>query len=310
MAGAFTHFVLCDALKKRRYAFKSDLLRLVSKYSEFLFLGAASPDLPYLSFKTGSVNWADVMHYEKTNSVVISGHDALKKVWNSGRPTDEVKFVWLLGFVSHLVADATIHPVVQEICGPYKENPSEHRKCEMCQDSLIFNDYKGYDIKYAEFSSVLKFCGDSEYFSELTWFWKEQLVENYHDKGEEPDPTLWFRTYTSAIDLAEGDSGVAGLFRHLGVGTNYIYKIKDEIKSQYPEDYKKYYEEVKIPGGVGFFKKDGFEKAAKNIGEAWTSLHQGLKDDLVVSRIVRNWDLDTGANMDSANGEVTFWGVA
>jgi hypothetical protein len=309
MAGAFTHFVLCDLLKKRRSAFNSGLLRLLSKHSEFLFLGAASPDLPYLSVKTGSVNWADVMHYEKTNGVVVSGHDALKDVWKLRGPADEIKLVWLLGFVSHLVADATIHPIVQEAVGPYKKNPGGHRECEMCQDSLIFNDYKGYDIKYAEFSSVLKFCGDSEHFANLMQFWQEQLLENYEHKGEKPDPSLWFKMYTNAIDLAEGDTGVAGLFRHLG-GANYIYKPKQEIISEHPKDYKKYYEEIKIPGGAGPFKKEGFERAAKNITETWNSLYNGLRSDLLVSKVVRNWDLDTGVNMDSAKGEVTFWGVA
>ena len=54
MAGAFTHFLICDEPKKRRFPVEVDLLRFGSKYSEFVFLGAASPDLPYLSFKIWS----------------------------------------------------------------------------------------------------------------------------------------------------------------------------------------------------------------------------------------------------------------
>jgi hypothetical protein len=67
MAGAFTHFIICDVAKRKRSSLGLELWRFLNKYSEFLFLGAASPDLPYLSFKTGEVNWADVMHYEKTS---------------------------------------------------------------------------------------------------------------------------------------------------------------------------------------------------------------------------------------------------
>ena len=64
MAGAFTHFVICDQAKSKKKVLGVELWQLLNKYYQFLFLGAASPDLPYLSFKTGCVNWADVMHYE------------------------------------------------------------------------------------------------------------------------------------------------------------------------------------------------------------------------------------------------------
>lgn len=71
MAGAFTHFIICDVAKRKKSIEDSELRRLLNKYSEFLFLGAASPDLPYLSFRMGKVNWADLMHYEKTNGIAI-----------------------------------------------------------------------------------------------------------------------------------------------------------------------------------------------------------------------------------------------
>ena len=74
MAGAFTHFIVCDVAKRKRSIADSEMRRLLNKHSEFLFLGAASPDLPYLSFKTGHINWADVMHYENTNGIAINGH--------------------------------------------------------------------------------------------------------------------------------------------------------------------------------------------------------------------------------------------
>lgn len=308
MAGAFTHFILCDIAKRRRSSIGIDLWRLFNKYSEFLFLGAASPDLPYLSFQTGHVNWADVMHHEKTNGVVITGHKALKAVWHSRKPSDEVKFVWLMGYVSHLVTDATIHPIVQATIGPYEQNKEQHRICEMTQDSLIFNEYKNGDIQYAEFSSILEFCGESQHFHELMEFWKTQMIENYHNKNEEPHPPFWFKTYTNAIDLAEGDSEIIALFRHIGIGKNYIYKTKADIATNYKEDYKRFYSEVKLPyGTVSSFKKDGFERAVKNVIDAWNSLYSGLTSDLVVSTVIKNWGLDTGIDMDSPYHEVTYW---
>ena len=51
MAGAFTHFVICDEAQKKRLILAPGLYQLLNKHSQFLFLGAGSPDLPYLSFK-------------------------------------------------------------------------------------------------------------------------------------------------------------------------------------------------------------------------------------------------------------------
>ena len=80
MAGAFTHFILCDEAKSRKRAVGVELWQLLNKYYPFLFLGAASPDLTYLSFRSGKVNWADVMPYEKPNSRLQTGYARLKKI--------------------------------------------------------------------------------------------------------------------------------------------------------------------------------------------------------------------------------------
>jgi hypothetical protein len=63
MAGTFTHFIISDVAKTRRTSIRStELYKLLNKHSQFLYLGSVCPDLPYLSFKTGKVNWADVMN--------------------------------------------------------------------------------------------------------------------------------------------------------------------------------------------------------------------------------------------------------
>ena len=306
MAGAFTHFIIADVAKRDR-SLPQDLFRLLNKYSHFLFLGAASPDLPYLSIKTGQVNWADVMHYEKTNGIVAAGYDDLKSTWPFRSLGSDIKFVWLMGFVSHLIADATIHPIVQAIVGPYEEHKEEHRLCEMTQDSMIFNELKNNDIYYAEFSSILKFCGKSDYFDGLMTFWKDLVARNYQDKKEQAHPALWVKTYSEAIDTAEGGSTVVGFFRHLGIADNYFYMPKEEIVTNYPEFHAKYYENVKLPdGSTASFREAGFEKAVRNVVIAWGALYLGLRSG-VAPRIVKNWNLDTGVNMDSPTGEVTYW---
>ncbi len=308
VAGAFTHFIICDVAKREKAAADAELRRLLNKHSEFLFLGAASPDLPYLSIKTGKVNWADVMHYEKTNSIALNGHGSLRGIWTRRGPVQEIQLVWLLGFVSHLVADATIHPIVQAIVGPYEQHKEEHRLCEMTQDSLIYHERKNTDLRCGEFSSAVKFCGDSEHFDALVDFWKEQALKSYADKHEEPHPELWFDTYAEAIDTAEGGSGIIALFRHLGIGKDYLYETKDEIMSGRPQDYEKYFAHTQLPGGnVGAFSKEGFEKAVRNVVDAWNRLYAGLITTIPLAAAVKNWNLDTGVDMDTDEKTVTYW---
>lgn len=308
MAGAYTHFIICDEGKSRRLALGTELWQLLNKHYRFLFLGAASPDLPYLSLKLGHVNWADVMHYEKTNSIVESGYATLKGTWSSRTPADEVKFMWLMGYVSHLIADATIHPVVEAIVGPYKENPDEHRLCEMTQDSIIYNIHRKTEIRYSEFSEMVKFCNESQYFSELMDFWEELTINNYQEKNEEPYPAFWFNTYAEAIDAVEGGSKFVALFRHIGLGEDLIYKTSTEIEREYPQDYVNYFKEVQLPGGMkGPFKERVFERAMDNVIAAWRMLYDGLRSEIVVAQIIRNWNLDTGVDMESAEGRVTYW---
>ena len=308
MAGTFTHLVICDIAKRKALIDEISLRQLLNRYSEFLFLGAVSPDLPYLSFNTGSVNWANLFHYEKTNGIAINGYAELKSTWTNTQVTDEIKLVWLLGYVSHLVIDSTIHPIVQAIVGDYAHHQEEHRICEMTQDALTFYDWENFELRYAEFSKRLQFCRESDHFDALMSFWKKHALGTYADKGETPDPKLWFATYNEAIDAAEGASGVVALFRHLGIGTEYLYKTRDEILFAYPERSEKYYNAVKLPtGNIGKFAKEGIERSVANVINAWNKLYAGLTGNIAVSALIRAWDLDTGEEMGSPLREVTYW---
>ena len=305
MAGPFTHWTICDEAKSRKGDVGLELWKFLNGYSEFMYLGSESPDLPYLSVKFGHFNWADVMHYERTNSIVVSGYNDIKEAWLQRKQADEAKFAWLLGYVSHMVADATIHPIVNEIVGAYKQNQEEHRICEMTQDALIYNQITNNEIRYGEISSTLKFCKESEYFDELMEFWKIQLIQDYEEKHKEAHPAFWFKTYTDSIDTGEGGSGVVAYFRHLGLGQDYIYKTKTEIMESYPQYKLKYYEDVKTPKGKGTFLNEGFERTVRNVVKAWKSLYLGLTGDLVVSEIIKDWNLDTG--VDRETNQMTYW---
>jgi hypothetical protein len=283
-----------------------ELVKFLSSNYQFVFLGAESPDLPYLSLGVGGKQWADAMHYERTNSQVISGFEALRQRWGTRTPADEIICAWLLGYVSHMVADATVHPIVQAIVGPYQGHEEEHRLCEMTMDSLIFEEINHNDLTYAEFSDALKFCKESIYFQDLLDFWQSQLAGNYPDMAHEAEPHTWFSEYIKAIDAVEGGK-VAAFFRHVGIGGGYFYRMPEDIRTNFPEDHQRYYAEVKFPGGSGPFRSNGFDRAVNNVANIWQTLYSGLTDlGLAVSQVVRNWNLDTGGDQDAA-GVVTFW---
>ena len=100
-----------------------------------------------------------------------------------------------------------------------------------------------------------------------------------------------------------------GLFRHLGIGGNYIYRPKDEIVRDYPLYFQKYFQEVKLPDGTaGHFPTHGFERAVTNVVSALNTLYSGLGSGTVVaSNTIKDWNLDTGVDMDSPRKEVTYW---
>jgi len=306
MPAPFTHLLIVDEARSREDALGTALWQFLNKYYRFLYLGAESPDLPYLS--VGGTEWADAMHYNRTNSLVISGFEALRGLWSFRTPGDEIKCAWLLGYVSHMVADAAIHPIVNAIVGPYEDHKTEHRICELTMDSLIFHERKHCDITYAEYSEALKFCNDSQHFHEMMEFWRNLLRNSYPEIDDEPHPALWFITYANTIDAVEGGSVVAAFFRHLGAGGNYFYLTSDEIIEEHPEDYRKYYMEVQLPwGSKGSFAEDGFEKAVSKLVPIWKGLYDGLTGaGLQVSQWVRNWNLDTGGDSDN-QGLTTFW---
>ncbi len=308
MAGAYTHLLLCDICKTKRGALGRELWQLLNRHYRFLLLGSVSPDLPYLSVNTGSVKWADVMHYEKTSSTFEAGFAALKNSWHAKTEPDEVKLAWLLGYVSHMVADATVHPVVQATVGDYEHHQGEHRDCEMTQDSIIFNIKKdGADIRYAEFADMVHFCKDSVHFEELVSFWKGLIMANYAYKREEPHPALWFTTYSAAIDAADANSAFVGLFRHVGLGESYFYRTAAEIRSDFAEQYKNYFLNFRLPDNTYVNFEAVFQKAVGNIADAWKAIYTGLAPGAAPVSVVKAWNLDTGADMQSPGNPVTYW---
>ena len=193
MAGTFTHWMIVeealDELTNSSGAPKY-FAKILGK-NHFVVLGAAGPDYPYLNeillnlFKHHS--WADRMHYEKVDSFVIQ---AMRNLLRRRGEDFDICLAWLCGYVSHVIADTVIHPVVNAIVGPYIFNADEHRHCEMIQDSFIFHHITGNEIRYAApedkgggYLWLLKMCSDpgdeDRIHPAIRSFWSETLQQSH-----------------------------------------------------------------------------------------------------------------------------------
>lgn len=139
-------------------------------------LGAVSPDLPYLGL--GTV-WADKMHLDKTGGVVREAARLIREVDDVN--TKAKLLAWLLGYVSHVAGDITIHPIVNLKVGPYAENKTAHRECEMSQDSYIFKRLNIGNLGVGEFIGVnIGKCvaSDGKIDANIELLWKTALKKN------------------------------------------------------------------------------------------------------------------------------------
>lgn len=307
MAGAFTHILLCETALYDRDDLSRGLRHQLRRNGEFARLGSVSPDLPYLA--AGGKSWADAFHYDDTDSVA---HAGLRKLAaDAGRPkaVHEAILAWLMGYASHLVADATIHPVVEAIVGPYEveANRGPHRLCEMAQDVLAFREIKHQELNNSEVADILRTVGDSPSKGAVFDFWHERIRECYPGKTSLAHPSVWFGFYKNAIDIADGGGRLAALFRHLGADGDYVYEPAHVLEGD-AAGYRDYFANVKLPdGNRGPFMEHGFRRAQDNIVRAWNDLYQRLEIGGDTTGILCNWNLDTGVDQGSAGKEVTFW---
>jgi hypothetical protein len=82
----------------------------------------------------------------KMAEIIWKESDPTQMPDNAWQEEDEQKFAFLYGFLTHMAADQTIHPLVNSIAGPYTKSADarkEHGKCEVYQDIyLLGQDYK------------------------------------------------------------------------------------------------------------------------------------------------------------------------
>jgi Zinc dependent phospholipase C len=311
MAGAFTHWMIAEEAVSNMP--DGDYATILGEKINFVRIGAVGPDYPYLSELDGKLfkihSWADRMHYENSLQFVKNG---LSDLLAMGRDSEKFKIclAWLCGYVSHLLADTIIHPVVNEnVGGTYIFTSHDHIICEMTQDSKIFYNRKGIDLSNAGYISLLQDCSDptdkNRIHEAVRDYWPNILKNTHRNANkyfDKIDPDKWHAAYLSKLGMA---TNPIPIFRHVGEEMNLVYKKDTELRNS--EEERKYYAKIRLPDtqAEGNFKEHAFDKTVNKVVEVWQKLFIDISahETSNCQASLRNWNLDTGLDED----RIFFW---
>jgi hypothetical protein len=295
--------------------FPREAIDAANLHVKFLELGCISPDYPYLDVMSGdSKKWADLMHYTHTCEAIYIGTELVRRL-----PLDLSKdkcLAWLMGYTAHVIADMCIHPVVELKVGPYEKNATEHRRCEMHQDTYIFRRIgTGMPQVSEHIKATILNCGDPDdpkrLDPDIKRVW-EELLRTVHPEvfsDDPPDMDKWHRKCYGILEkLLPTSSRFVGFARHVCDGLGFFYPTPDEI------DREAYIEDLRVPSPGSSERRmqydDIFNFAIEKIQQVWFDISRnalGLGNFITFRE--EEWNLDTGKNeLDEGKGPV-FWKV-
>ncbi|MDO9082483.1 MAG: zinc dependent phospholipase C family protein [Humidesulfovibrio sp.] len=307
MPGAYAHITAVGKAQESLNSlpwFPQAVRKVIRSNLEFCMLGALGPDYPYLDkIHLDDKEWADAMHYERTGDRIKAGMGALTELEG---PDREVALAWLLGFTAHVVADVTIHPVVELKVGPYKGNESAHRKCEINQDVYIFDTRSGVDFQSAEFlRRVSEETSDPRNPScvhpAIRKLWEEMFNRTdvsraAHNTAHIDSWHAWFRELVAGV----ADEKLVAMARHVIPWLkSVVYPLPQHLEKT------EYIDSLAVPGGGVMNYDEVFLRAVGNIQRGWAAVGSSVLDGTgAAEQFLQNWNLDTGR--DEA-GNLTFW---
>ncbi|MEI8614896.1 zinc dependent phospholipase C family protein [Shewanella sp. PP-He15 brown] len=302
MPGAFAHLTAVN-LASDSNALSSidmplDAKKAISLNKPYVELGCVSPDYPYLDIGDSAQNrWADKMHYERTGELIKSLAKQCKMLQDNDR--DKV-FAWLCGFISHVIADITIHPVVERKVGPYEQNKTAHRTCEMHQDAHIWRRLNLGEVGLADHvRQQFGYCvgQDGRLDKTIKTIWLAGLKDIHSSFASDvpPDFDKWHRGFQLIVDNAEEGYRFFPWARHLAANNGLLYPRPDEIDKQFTEH-------LDTPNGLLNYDQV-FDLAVSNIKRYFAILASYIFGDGQLMAFV-NWNLDNGQD---ENGELTGW---
>jgi len=282
--------------------------------SPFVELGAISPDLPALSRENKVQEcWTNFMHAAYTKKLVESGVNHIIQSLNIGEDKSTLykKIAWFFGYVSHIVTDTTIHPIVNSINNAdYQKDPEKHVECEMHQDSHIFyNITKLPPEKRASFfSNGVGECINkrSLFYSrrldrDIAIIWDKMLNETFpdHYKTAPPEFDNWYKRFTISLSkVAEFASQFACCRNNVEIAKGKTFPTLEEISNNYISN-------IVTPTSKVMNYFELFDIAKINTLEIWKNISDAIFiDNSLIGSIIGNWDLMSGNLPD---GKSVFW---
>jgi len=276
-------------------------------YSNFVDLGAISPDCPYFcitDFDGEATSWADVMHYWRTGDFIREAITLLSDEKHTEKDT-QIAIAWLFGYTAHVATDLTVHPIVELRVGEYATHKVEHRFCEMQQDAYMFFHTLGIDAAAADYlkGPGLKSCTndpkDNRLHNKVAELWKncasaikpsaddvDYVFGRIPDKP--PQPETWFRWFCEMIDKGAENGYRIPILSHLLL--EYGLSIP---KDQNAVDMS-YVSSLATPNGEHVDFPVIFEMAVDNTIKSWEELAAALRADSPKPFSLANANLDTG----------------
>lgn len=330
MAGGYTHITLAQLAAEealhRRPGLLHDEARQALQELEFIVIGSMGPDYPYLDIADrSSEEWAAAMHQSRSLELIRDCARRIRQM--SVSQTRRKCIAWLFGFASHCVTDGVVHPVINLKVGPYEQNKTEHRRCEMSQDVLIHAKLNMGPIALnRQLSAFVAATTDSSGIRtrldrDIAKLWTDALNAVFR-KGTQaesltqlllqrfgrpsaggltpPDPDEWQRAMLRNMRLAESGGTLTPLARHAAVRAGLTYPDKPD---------EQYVRNLQVPhqdNGMDF--EAVFDKALDCAVEFWGHLSLALQGKPSPLDSMTSWSLDTGF-VDSQQGtyNYAFW---
>lgn len=302
MPGTYAHLTLIEAAVEKIDDLPGEIQHAYLSFKQFCLFGAVSPDFPYLALGHKEQQaWADNMHYIKTVSIISEGVRLLKALTGDDQLTG---LAWLMGYAAHVVMDVTVHPIVELKVGKYADNKTEHRRCELHQDSFVFQKLNKGEIGQPESLRpiVMDCCDEAGELSSVVVNLWEKMLEHCHPEQyveAKPEIALWHHEFRTKLDeLAEEGYQLWSLARHILVEYAAItYPNSDEVNPEYIQN-------LETPGGRQHYDAI-FSKALDNVIAMWVRLREGIfgyNENVLAS--LGEWDLDTGRQVPSP---LVYW---
>jgi hypothetical protein len=310
MAGPYAHITLVNQLRDSGdldslFSETPAALAALWEFFPYCELGSVSPDYPNLASDAERAGeWADAMHYRRTGEMVRLGIEQVRAYRGDGKGK---LLAWLLGYSAHVVADATIHPIVRCKVGDYFENKRQHRVCEVNQDAHIFRRMGVGEIgASACLNGRLTACGSPIHRGlldpDIAHLW-DAMLHGVHPElyaANPPDIHAWQEGFCAMV--AAGRS--AGL--HLFPLARVIATRNDLSYPAHEGADRESIDQLTVPAGATLGYDAIFDKAMGHVAAVWGVVARGvLTDDAEYRSLLREWNLDTG---EDENGRMVFWG--